>query len=36
VQVLVENNLEEIFGIKFLASEFSSGEKMAVVPKFWD
>jgi len=27
LQVLVENNLEEIFGIKFIASEFSTGEK---------
>jgi predicted transport protein len=27
MQVLVENNLEEIFGIKFIASEFSTGEK---------
>ena len=25
LQVLVENNLEEIFGIKFIASEFSTG-----------
>lgn len=27
LQDLVENNLEEIFGIKFIASEFSTGEK---------
>jgi len=27
LQVLVENNLEEIFGIKFIASEFSTGER---------
>lgn len=27
LQTLVENNLEEIFGITFLASEFSTGEK---------
>jgi len=27
LQILVENNLEEIFGIKFIASEFSTGEK---------
>jgi len=27
LQVLVENNLEGIFGIKFIASEFSTGEK---------
>ncbi len=27
LQNLVENNLEEIFGIKFIASEFSTGEK---------
>lgn len=27
LQLLVENNLEEIFGIKFIASEFSTGEK---------
>lgn len=27
LQDLVENNLEEIFGIKFVASEFSTGEK---------
>jgi len=27
LQALVENNLEEIFGIKFIASEFSTGEK---------
>lgn len=27
LQVLVENNLEEIFGIKFVASEFQTGEK---------
>lgn len=27
LQVVFENNLEEIFGIKFIASEFSTGEK---------
>ncbi len=27
LQTLVENNLEEIFGIKFIASEFSTGAK---------
>jgi len=27
LQTLIENNLEEIFGIKFIASEFSTGEK---------
>jgi hypothetical protein len=27
LQVLVEKNLEEIFGIKFIASEFSTGKK---------
>jgi predicted transport protein len=27
LQALVENNLEEIFGIKFIASEFSTGAK---------
>jgi predicted transport protein len=27
LQNLVENNLEEIFGVKFIASEFSTGEK---------
>ena len=27
LQTLIENNLEEIFGIKFIASEFPTGEK---------
>lgn len=27
LQTLIENNLEEIFGVKFIASEFSTGEK---------
>jgi len=27
LQTLVENNLEEIFGVKFIASELSTGEK---------
>jgi RecB family endonuclease NucS len=27
LQNLIENNLEEIFGIRFITSEFSTGEK---------
>ncbi|MCX5712669.1 MAG: DUF91 domain-containing protein, partial [Candidatus Omnitrophica bacterium] len=27
LQLLIEENLEEIFGIKFIATEFSTGEK---------
>lgn len=27
LQIFIENNLEELFGVKFLASEYSTGEK---------